>query len=437
MGRKSVLGTLVCGLAATAMMPNTAMAQDRVSASEKGSVLIFSKVEIRWDAAGILRQDTFIHLTNDFPGDVVVQMYFINGDAPLEADGAERAHPGWNWVDNRITLTGDQPVYWSAATGQPLGVSPFASALDPGFPPGRPCLDPQVAGERCMRGYIIAWAEDGQSGEINWNHLSGFGTLVNYANSYAWEYPAWAFQALAGTNGNSTGLTPGQLDLDGVEYDQGFDLLLLQFAADGGAAYAGNAPLLNELDITLHPIDADLRQETDGPVTVKASYEVWNSNEFKFSGLDRCVTCWDQTLASDYTDDGPSNHLILDNLQTAVGKARIDGLASQICDVDFDPANNDDFPFPPGPGDNIDPRDVVSQAASLLGVKAHLLTFGAAAAPNGAAGGNLVGMGVQSGAIIADQVAAPPSDERERTPLKDKTANDQFDGLVQTLFGRR
>ena len=52
---------------------------------EKGSVLIFPKVEIRWDWCGNVIQDTFIDLTNDYPGDVLVQMYFVNGDPPAPA----------------------------------------------------------------------------------------------------------------------------------------------------------------------------------------------------------------------------------------------------------------------------------------------------------------------------------------------------------------
>jgi len=452
MGRMSVLGTLACGLAAAAMMPNTAQAQDRVSASEKGSVLIFSKVEIRWDEAGNLLQDTFICLTNDFPDDVTVQMYFINGDPELDAvfgpfgDLIERAHPGWNWVDNRVELTGDQPIYWSAASGAPAGVSPFASALDPGFPPGRPC--PDGSGERCMRGYIVAWAEDGESNTICWDHLSGTGTLVNYDQNYAWEYAAWAFQCPGDeTPGDPTATsTDGEIMFDGVEYDYGFQFLLLQFQAAGSAAFSGpNAVITSDTDITLHPIKADLRQETDGPVTTKASYEVWNSNEVKFSGLDRCITCWDQTLASQYTDNGPANHLILQNLLTDHGKARIQGLKSQLCDVDFDPDNNADFPFPPGDQDPVDDRDIVSEAASLLGLKATILTFNGGNDGNGnnaAAGVNLVGLGIFNDTVAnftpqyikADAVAAPPSDENTRTPVNTPSKGAQFESLIDTFL---
>ncbi len=60
---------------------------DRVSGSEKGSLLIFSKVEIRWDTAGNVIQDTFLNMANDWPQDVQVQMYFVNGDPPLDEPG--------------------------------------------------------------------------------------------------------------------------------------------------------------------------------------------------------------------------------------------------------------------------------------------------------------------------------------------------------------
>ena len=59
----------VCGLMAATTVVS---ADDRVSASKKGSLLIMSKVEISWDVTGRVTQDTFIDLTNDFPDDVIV-----------------------------------------------------------------------------------------------------------------------------------------------------------------------------------------------------------------------------------------------------------------------------------------------------------------------------------------------------------------------------
>ena len=104
---------------------------DRMTVGEKGSVIIFSNVEIRWDEDGNLVQDTFLTLTNDRNEDVKVQMFFVNGDPPIEGECAEA---GWNWVDNEITLTANQPTFWSALTGRPgpslSPVSPFV-ILDP------------------------------------------------------------------------------------------------------------------------------------------------------------------------------------------------------------------------------------------------------------------------------------------------------------------
>lgn len=105
-------------------------AEPRIGANEKGSLLIFSRVEIRWDSEGNLIQDTFLSLTNDAEQGTKVKMFFINGDAPLEGDGCERNHPGWNFVNNKFTITKNQPIYWSVLTGDPMNFSPF-TVLDP------------------------------------------------------------------------------------------------------------------------------------------------------------------------------------------------------------------------------------------------------------------------------------------------------------------
>ncbi|MCB9850759.1 MAG: hypothetical protein H6817_08645 [Phycisphaerales bacterium] len=410
---------IACGLVAavaTTILATPALAVERVSASEKGSLLIYSKVEIRWDVAGNLIQDTFVDLTNDYTQDVQVQMYFINGDPSLDAvfNGAvllERAHPGWNNVDVGIHLTANQPTYWSAATGQPAGVSPF-TILDPGTPPGRP--DPAGSSDRVLRGYIVAWAVDSNGNEIRWNHLKGDAVIVNYLLGTAWEYTTWAFQAIAGVQGGLLLAPYGQMDLDGIEYELPFDILLLDFYAVGTSALSGptNSVTL-DTDLTLFPVDVDLRQETEGPVTTKASFTIWNMNEVKLTGLDRCVTCWDQTLLSTY---GVPNHFLVANLQTAKGKAQIDGLESQLCDFDYDPSDVCTQAALgggalTGANPSCDPRDVKSQAAALLGVVAKHLSF--TSGDYAAAGMNLIGLGTQpGGAVIKADFLGNPPDER-------------------------
>jgi hypothetical protein len=364
---------------------------------EKGSILFFSKVDIRWDASGALLQDTFISLVNDYPAPVAVQMYFVNGDAPLAASSApiEPSHPGWNSVDVQISLTQNQPAYWSAATGLPAGVSPF-TVLDASIPPGRP--DPDGSSDRVLRGYIVAWAVDAANAEVCWNHLSGEATIVNYRDSSAWTYGAFAHKCVAAglATGAATG-TPGVLNLDDVEYEPGFDLLLLNFFGDGSQALSSGAyTTVVTSHLTLQPLDADLRQETAGPVTTKATFTVWNENEAKLTGMDLCITCWDQRMFARY---GIPNHLLRVNLQTDQGKAQIDALPSQLCNVDYDPADGKPL--------GGDPRDRVSRATPLIGVEAKRLAL--LGGPTfDEAGTSLVGMGRQNAVIRYDVTAPPP-----------------------------
>ncbi len=239
----------------------------RSNASVKGSLVVFTKVELKWNPQFQQIQETFIDLTNDYPLDVRVQLYFVNGDQPTAAiitgnppREEERAHPGCNAVDNVIVLTGNEPTYWAASTGSPKGVSPF-TIVDPGFPPGRPDTDPRNPGGRVLRGYVLAWAVDESNEEIRWNHLSGDALIVNYALTYAWGYPSWNFPAVAGlVEGDRLLDPPGQMNLDGVEYAFPPNQLLMDFYASG--AVLTSAPgrfILIDTDLTLWAAVKDLR----------------------------------------------------------------------------------------------------------------------------------------------------------------------------------
>ncbi len=371
MARRVTSMALIAAAMVAFLVSPAAAQDDRVSGSEKGSLLIFPKVEVWWKGDGKVIADTFVDLTNDYPDAVQVQMYFIDGDY-------------CQWVDVGIELTADEPCFWSAATGLPKGVSPW-SVLAPGNPPGYP--HPTLPNVWVLRGYIIAWAVDEFGEEILWNHLKGDALLVTYPIGEAWEYNAFAFQAIPGRaglppqHGDLTG-TPGELYLNGVEYDAGFDLLLLDFYAVG----ASLPPVVEDIDLTLLPISVDLRQDGDGGRTTKAKFDIWNENEVKFSGTERCITCWDQTWLGDYS---APNHFLVENLHTDKGKARIDGLASTVC-----------------PG---------STAESMLGLSMTQLRFCAAGQSDTSvckraqAGRNLVGMGYDyNGVIKADITTEPP-----------------------------
>lgn len=328
----------------------------RASVNKKGSLLFYPHVEVKWNADGTLRQDTFLQLSNDFADDVQVQLYLVNGDAPTDAVYTgnppvlvERKHSGWNKIDVQIPLTGDEPTYWSAITGNPKGVSSF-SILDPGVPVGRPDPDPDNIGGRVIRGFVLGWAVNAAGHEIRWNHLSGSAMVMDYRQESTWEYPAWAFASHALQHGVEPesckthnldtgrcvdgGVEPGEISLDGYEYDSCPERLQFQFPAVGGNYLAGPEPdrmVIVDASLTLAVLGVDLRQDTSGPITTKAKFDIWNENEIRFSGTERCITCWDLTPLGQYTRQGIANHFFATNLQTRVGRARVDGVASTVC----------------------------------------------------------------------------------------------------------
>jgi len=355
MGRNTLVSLLAAGACATMLTTTTASAeQDRVSATEKGSLLVFPKVTVTYDV-DLAVEDTFISLTNDDNYPVDVQMYFVNGDC-------------CNFTDVRISLTANQPTYWAASSGQPAagGISPW-SIID--------CDEGNT-----VRGFIVAWAVDADNYPIRHDHLAGNAVVASYVDGLAWEYNAYAFQGLADFDG-----ADGDLEI-GVDYAPGFAMLLLNFYAEGSMALSQpeGTSVETMTDLTLLPLHFDFRQETDGPAYTKAHMDVWNMNEVKLSGAYACLDCWRQDYLNDL--DG-AEHFDVANLQTDAGKARIDGLASQLCDE----------------------PDALTSAQSLLGVSAtYYLMNGVTSA---ASGKNLVGMGTENGVLMYDTGTDPvPTD---------------------------
>jgi uncharacterized repeat protein (TIGR01451 family) len=225
--------------------------QTRASTTQKGSFIVFPKIEIKWNASGEVIQDTFLDMTNDFPGAVRVQLFFVDGDCCI-------------WLDNAITLTQNQPIYWSALTGDGgvTQLSPFTvlgrGVRDP---------DPRNPGGRVLRGYVVGWAVNPITNrEINWNHLKGDAVVVNYAEKSAWEYNAWAFQAKVGVAGQELLEPFGQLDFDGVEYEFAPAELLLDFYSVGTIFQGGfNRQATIDTDLTLWAALKDLRLNPQQP----------------------------------------------------------------------------------------------------------------------------------------------------------------------------
>jgi hypothetical protein len=331
-------------------------AAPQVSPNQKGSLLYWSDVEVKFDENGFLVFDTFIELTNDSNDATYVQLYFVNGDCPLAEvrSGAfpfellERAHPGWNFVDAQIFLSPNKPTFWSAASGNngggdTLQVPPFGN-LDADPQPvaspdhlGDGRLDPDNAAlgtdNRTVRGFILGWAVEIAGQERTHNNLTGSAMKVDYQHTAAWEYDAFAYKRLVATAGD------GALDLNGVEYDASPARLQLDFytvpttlssAPDG---ISNPAALVLDTDLTVHLAGADFRAVGAGPQTTWVLVDLWNQNEDRFSGTSRCLTCWDQTLLRDYMGVGVinANHFLRANIGTDKGKARLTGNGGVWC----------------------------------------------------------------------------------------------------------
>ena len=403
----------------------------RVASDQKGSLLVFSKVEVRWDAKGNLIQDTVLDVSNEADGNSVdVQAYFINGDVQVDQDEDANGNilrtfePGWNTADCRFQLTQHQPHFWSAAKGS-TKCQPF-SVLDMDGP-GR--VDPTATdGSRVLRGFVVMWAvdfqfprvagdtADGRWNEIRWNDLKGDAIIINYAEGSAWEYNAWAYQNTCVEKGapirdctdrDRNGVccearpVPGVLPIDGFSYDVNFDTLLLDFYASGSTGLTrSGVTVMVDTELVTHSMDIDLRQDGRGPVLTKVEAEIFNENESKFSGTRRCMCCWDGTDLGDYVrDESAPNHFLRTKLGTNKGTARLDGVDSDECDYE-EVCNVDRMRRPERP---MRIRPGRMPGTPLLGVAVKELTFTGAIQKVERAGTNLVGVGEESSVIRYDR----------------------------------
>ena len=147
---------------------------DRLSATEKGSLLIYSGA-----------QGT-IHISNDYPADVRLQSYIVN-------DACE-------YYDMAFSLTANQITAFSTDDlAAPFGDGGMASSVS-----------------------MYVWAVDASNAQMRWNHLSG-GIIGSGAYASA--------AAMQGGNGDAVGQA-GTINLDGVEYSSAFNGATYNFVAD-------------------------------------------------------------------------------------------------------------------------------------------------------------------------------------------------------------
>lgn len=422
----------VCNNSSSCTADITVLPPERVDATHKGSLLVFPNVDVKWDqstGSTVLVQDTFLSVTNDYNEDVDVHFLFVNGDDELDAVLAgdppmvvERAHPGWNKQNWTTTLTQNQTKYFSVMNGQPGGAPGFRGLDNGPEGPGRPDFEGNGL-TRTLRGFVLAWAVDSDGRELTWNHLSGVATIVDYANVEAWEYLPYAYTTNCTDTGeqpmdctlvdeNGTCCTaeaiPGQLDLDGFQYAVSFSHLLLDFFGSGSTPFGANGiTAMLDTDLSLLPMVQDLRQNNFGPISTKATFDIWNQNEDFRSGTHRCLYCWDQFLLSNTAS--LSNNFLVAQLGTDKGKARIIGEFSDVCEAGFccertDEACIENYEFA-NPGVHV---PICSESAPLLGVAAKLIGYSGSASGVGASGTHLRGGGRDiTGQILADLPSEP------------------------------
>tara|TARA_X000000950_G_scaffold263312_1_gene335434 strand:- start:363 stop:1280 length:918 start_codon:yes stop_codon:yes gene_type:complete len=172
MGNKFFMG--VAALAAA----GSVFGADRLSATEKGSLLMFV------NASGT------IHMSNDYPADVQLQAY-------VTAGCGESYDMGFSLTANQIA------TFESYDLAAPFG---DAGADHDGIS-------------------MYVWAVNNDNAQIRWNHLSG-GILGGGAYASA--------AALQGSNGDTVGVA-GTINMDGVEYSSAFNGYTVNFASSNGA----------------------------------------------------------------------------------------------------------------------------------------------------------------------------------------------------------
>lgn len=299
-------------------------AQNVANPSQKGSLLIFPKIDVSGE------RDTIITISNDYSRGVPVKCYWVDDEQNIE--------------DFQFLVTLNQPIWFRASDGLGTGYLNGAS--------NNPIAVPPFMGEKGV-GELKCWAvtfED--TAQVSFNHLYGKATIIDFTDGSAWEYNAWSFSA-RGVNITRPVGTAGNLQLTGANlaYDACPQYLLGNFFAtpnpsDRPPRYIdlddmSGAFHVNKTDLTLVPCKQDLRQDRI-PTCTKAKFDIWNENETKYTGAYRCIKCWFEGFLDDYSADGITKpygfggeKFTLDALHTTLGRFRVQGVASTVCNGKF------------------------------------------------------------------------------------------------------
>ncbi|MCA9243165.1 MAG: VWA domain-containing protein [Phycisphaerales bacterium] len=252
----------------------------RGSTGQKGSLLILPKVEQRYDDAGNLAQDTFITLSNDSTTTQFVKLFYVDGDT-------------WESVDNGFVLTPEEPYYFSLENPLPNASGQTPRRFRDVLGGASPQPDPLGRGGLTVRGFVLIFACDNTFNRpVRNNNLAAKATIVNYADTEAYEYDATAFLASCVPHGAI--IDRDELMLGG-DYDYAPGQLLVDLYTDNSEALGGST--LTEL--TLLVLDMDFRQSRGGPATTFAFFTVHKQDETPLTWQqNHCVTCWESDFIS-------------------------------------------------------------------------------------------------------------------------------------------
>lgn len=232
-------------------------AQNVANTSQKGSLLMYARIDIRNG------NDTIVRMSNDNNRSANVKCYYMN-----EKKGRR---------DFAFTLTKKQPVWWSVASLEG-SITPAAFPNNGNFDG-----DPNV-------GELICWAVNAQrSRQVSFNHLFGSATIYNSQLGTAFEYNSWNFIA-RGVPLNQPVGDAGALVLNGESgsYDACPSYLVTQISPAGAVLPNGAA---GQTEVSVIGCRQDLRQDFS-PTFTKLELTAWNEDEVPFTGAYECANSY-------------------------------------------------------------------------------------------------------------------------------------------------
>jgi hypothetical protein len=357
---------VVVGWLLGASAPMAVAAQNVANASQKGSLLIFPRIDTTVDSSIHAQRDTIIRISNDYPQDTRIKCYWVNRDQTIQ--------------DFEFTITSTQPIWFRASDG--LGSGTYSAQSTTSNALNVPPFFENSVGE------LKCWAVNtAGTDQIAWNHLYGTAMVVDYLAQTAYEYNSFNF-TVRPPGYAIGGSVPPQGDLKLSAKAQEYDacpmyLLFNFFVYDNtgfnqiGLSGEATAVTFERTNLTLVPCNQDLRQDRV-PTCTKAKFDVWSENEVKFTGAYQCLKCYFEGYLSELSRPrggfGGLKFTWL-GLRTTVGRLRVQGIASTVCQNVFTTEGADGQPVDQCWNDPVDIQYRGQVATPLLGMITTEVTF--------------------------------------------------------------